>query len=537
MRSRVATWCFGALALPALSLCAACGWLSDADPGLSKIAADPAAPASKPEGDWTHVPVPPANGPKLHPLSMVVPIRLKPEPRAEVAGYLRIGAEVARSNEAVTVRDCPGGWYAIRPVGFVCAGPEVTLNGQHALVRALNVEPDRSKPMPYKYAFARAIAPNYLRIPSTAEQLRYEMSLERHLRSYGKLHETWNELEVGANDVPIDAQGLAIGRIPEHARPMDLSERYGGSGNDAVPWWLDGARKIPNLSSFKVPPNAAITNRVQRHAGLALIGTFVAGEDAGKRRFAITTDGRLVPADKLKADSGSPFHGGVIQNVGLPLAFPRASGARFYRLEGKSFEAGSAAPYREIVPLTGRSQMAGGERYVETRSGEWLNAAEAKIIVKPSSLPSYAKKGQLWIDISLLNQTLTLWRGADPIYATLVSTGRDGTGEPGKTMSTPQGTFRIVQKHVTTTMDSAVADHEFELRDVPWVMYFKGGYALHAAYWHDDFGRARSHGCVNLSPIDARYLFENTSPGVPEHWHAAYAGDATEAGTLINIHP
>jgi len=104
-------------------------------------------------------------------------------------------------------------------------------------------------------------------------------------------------------------------------------------------------------------------------------------------------------------------------------------------------------------------------------------------------------------------------------------------------MSTPQGTFRIVQKHVTTTMDSAVADHEFELRDVPWVMYFKGGYALHAAYWHDDFGRARSHGCVNLSPIDARYLFENTSPGVPEHWHAAYAGDATEAGTLINIHP
>ncbi len=73
-------------------------------------------------------------------------------------------------------------------------------------------------------------------------------------------------------------------------------------------------------------------------------------------------------------------------------------------------------------------------------------------------------------------------------------------------MSTPQGTFRIVQKHITTTMDSAVADHEFELRDVPWVMYFKGGYALHAAYWHDDFGRARSHGCVNVSPIDARYL-------------------------------
>ena len=43
------------------------------------------------------------------------------------------------------------------------------------------------------------------------------------------------------------------------------------------------------------------------------------------------------------------------------------------------------------------------------------------------------------------------------------------------------GTFRVYQKHITTTMDSSVADHEFELRDVPWVMYFDGSYALHGA--------------------------------------------------------
>jgi lipoprotein-anchoring transpeptidase ErfK/SrfK len=104
-------------------------------------------------------------------------------------------------------------------------------------------------------------------------------------------------------------------------------------------------------------------------------------------------------------------------------------------------------------------------------------------------------------------------------------------------LSTPQGIFRIFQKHVTTTMDSDVADHEFELRDVPWVMYFKGGYALHGAYWHDAFGRPRSHGCVNLAPIDARYVFFWTSPSVPEHWQATYAGDASEPGTLVNIHP
>ncbi len=60
-------------------------------------------------------------------------------------------------------------------------------------------------------------------------------------------------------------------------------------------------------------------------------------------------------------------------------------------------------------------------------------------------------------------------------------------------------------------------------------MYFKGGYALHGAYWHDDFGRSRSHGCVNLAPIDARYVFFWASPSVPEHWHAAYAGSRSKA--------
>jgi lipoprotein-anchoring transpeptidase ErfK/SrfK len=141
------------------------------------------------------------------------------------------------------------------------------------------------------------------------------------------------------------------------------------------------------------------------------------------------------------------------------------------------------------------------------------------------------------VDVSILAQTLVLWEGATPVYATLVSTGKDGLGDPKTTHSTPTGLFRVYQKHVTTTMDSDMADHEFELRDVPWVMYFNGGYALHGAYWHDDFGRARSHGCVNLAPIDARYVFFWTEPSVPEHWHAAYAGDSFGNGTMVNIHP
>lgn len=513
------------------------GAVSAEDPGSAKIEPRLVGGAKLQGDDWSLVPVPAEDGPKLAPLRLTVAVKSKPEPTAPVVGVLRLGARVARSKEPVTQRECAGGWYAVRPYGFVCAGKEATTQLDHPIVRAIQAEPDRSKAMPYKYAFVRATAPNYLRIPTKDEQFKYELRLERHLRNWRKLQEEWDALDVGANDVPLDDRGLAIGKIPEHARPMDQSERYGGNGDDRTPWWLVGERKIPNISSFKAPAYAVIADRVRRHAGIALIGTFVAGEEAQSRRFAISTDARLIPADKLKADSGSPFHGYEIRDVGLPVAFARHARAAFYRLENGNLKQDQKAGWREFVPLTGTVRQIDGRRMVETRDGRWMQSEQIRTIAKPSSLPSWARKGNRWIDLSLVQQTLTLWEGDVPVYVTLISTGRDGMGDPGKTMSTPQGTFRVYQKHITTTMDSNEADNEFELRDVPWVMYFKGGYALHGAYWHDDFGRPRSHGCVNLAPIDARYVFHFSSPSVPEHWQAAYAGEATEQGTLIHIRP
>ncbi|HWA78499.1 MAG TPA: L,D-transpeptidase [Polyangiaceae bacterium] len=510
--------------------------VSSDDPAALKLKAENGGPKLGVE-DWSHVPVPPEEGPKLAPVAMVVPVRAKPAPDAEIVGVLRVGARVARSATPVTSRDCAGGWYAVRPFGFVCVGPDVTLKLDHPVARAIQIEPDRSKPMPYKYAFLRAIAPNYMRVPTKEEQERYEMRLERHLRNWKKFRDKWDVLEVGANDVPLDANGQAAGPPPEQPRPMDQNERFGGSGDDQVPSWLQGERRIPNLSSFKVPGYAVISNRIKRHGGVALLGSFVGPESAQGRRFAVTTDARLIPADKLKPDSGSPFHGLDLKKIGLPVGFARAKDAHFHRLEGGRFEEAERLSFRQMVPLSGNVRMVGSTRWVETRDGRWLLSEDLGTVAKPSTLPAWVKKNTKWIDISIVNQTLTLWEGDLPVYATLVSTGRDGLGEPGKTLSTPQGIFRVFQKHITTTMDSDVADHEFELRDVPWVMYFKGGYALHAAYWHDDFGRPRSHGCVNLAPIDARYVFLWSTPSVPEHWQATYAGESTEPGTTINIHP
>ena len=76
----------------------------------------------------------------------------------------------------------------------------------------------------------------------------------------------------------------------------------------------------------------------------------------------------------------------------------------------------------------------------------------------------------------------------------------------------------------------------YQLRDVPYIQYFAAGQALHTAYWHDVFGKKRSHGCVNLSPIDAHRVFQWTEPAMPAEWHGLNTGDENGVGTTIIIH-
>ena len=159
------------------------------EPALSKVKAENGGAELPAEEDWSQVPVPAADNPKLAPIAMLTPVYAKPSRSATAIGYLRAGARVARSKEPVTKRDCKGGWFAVRPVGFVCADKDATIDLEHPIARAVRVEPDQKKPMPYAYAFLRSIAPNYLRVPSKEQMFQYEMRLARHLRSYKKLHE------------------------------------------------------------------------------------------------------------------------------------------------------------------------------------------------------------------------------------------------------------------------------------------------------------------------------------------------------------
>jgi lipoprotein-anchoring transpeptidase ErfK/SrfK len=127
-------------------------------------------------------------------------------------------------------------------------------------------------------------------------------------------------------------------------------------------------------------------------------------------------------------------------------------------------------------------------------------------ISSPAS-PSEVGEGR-WIDVDLTRQMVTAYEGTTPVRAVTASTGLPNT-------PTPVGQFRIWVKFRYDDMEGP----GYYLRDVPYTMYFHGGYGLHGTYWHSNFGRPMSHGCVNLPTPEAEWLF---------HW--------AEVGTLVNVH-
>jgi lipoprotein-anchoring transpeptidase ErfK/SrfK len=83
-------------------------------------------------------------------------------------------------------------------------------------------------------------------------------------------------------------------------------------------------------------------------------------------------------------------------------------------------------------------------------------------------------------------------------------------------------------------LEEADARRYYAMEDVPWVLFFKNGFGLHGAFWHDSFGHVRSHGCVNLTPLDAERLFYWSSPRLPAGWTAALPTDY-DPGTLVRV--
>ena len=98
---------------------------------------------------------------------------------------------------------------------------------------------------------------------------------------------------------------------------------------------------------------------------------------------------------------------------------------------------------------------------------------------------------------------------------------------------------RLWVKLLTSDMDNLEDENAaryFRIENVPWVQYFSKGVGLHGAFWHRSFGQVRSHGCVNLAPIDAKWLFEWSEPSMPTDWYGLRSIAAFGPATIVVIH-
>lgn len=135
--------------------------------------------------------------------------------------------------------------------------------------------------------------------------------------------------------------------------------------------------------------------------------------------------------------------------------------------------------------------------------GEWLPSLKARRVIVDPTRPE-GVEGERWINIDLDEQVLTAWEDGQLVFATLMASGI----EP---FYTRPGSFQIYKEFKTVTMQDAYeADRSdfYMLQAVPWALFYDRATAIHGVYWPVMLGFPQSHGCVNLSVADARWLFD-----------------------------
>lgn len=138
----------------------------------------------------------------------------------------------------------------------------------------------------------------------------------------------------------------------------------------------------------------------------------------------------------------------------------------------------------------------------------WLKAADVHVVTPEEIEPISpdVPPDEKWIDISIRDQRLWAYEGDEVVFTNQVATGMPAT-------ATPMGEFNMLLKRLGQRMTGGASDTYYNLPAIPWVCYFTPSYAAtHGTYWHNDYGRRHSAGCVNLPSEVAKWVFRWTTP-------------------------
>ena len=204
--------------------------------------------------------------------------------------------------------------------------------------------------------------------------------------------------------------------------------------------------------------------------------------------------------------------GGVLGEITVPFSDTRRDSSVF---ANRGYRIYYSTTHWITAIVVNRNEKSIWYKIYDRQTKESLNVPSHEMrVILPAELASLSpevpeQEKQILVDLG--TQTVTAFEGEKPVLVARCASGSKGT-------ETPTGEFRTYHKgpsiHMTNQGDGS--ENTYHLPGVPWVSFFTGtGVAFHGTYWHNDYGRPSSRGCVNLTPDDAKFLYRWTRPEVP----------------------
>lgn len=204
---------------------------------------------------------------------------------------------------------------------------------------------------------------------------------------------------------------------------------------------------------------------------------------------------------------------------------------------GKNFPFAYRYYYETTHWVTALLQDHRGEPWYRIQDDKWdfifyAPATHLRIIppdelspLSPEVLPEQKR-----LEVHLADQYVIAYEKEMPVFSARIASGAIFSN--GRYL-TPTGRFQTFHKRPSRHMAAGdLASNGYDLPGVPWICYItEKGVAFHGTYWHNDYGRPRSHGCINLTPAAAKWIYRWTLPVVPPEEQFVYE----KYGTRVDI--
>ncbi|MBN1146816.1 MAG: L,D-transpeptidase family protein [Anaerolineales bacterium] len=322
-------------------------------------------------------------------------------------------------------------------------------------------------------------------------------------------HEPWAR-SLALPDFP-EAERLgrvAVGMVELKLRPDPESQTLGVLYEDAVLPWLRetaGARPayIFNNQRWVETPQGYIygpyLQPVYNHPNQA-VGDLPTSS-RGPGMWAEVT----VPYAEAALDKGEPSSNSWVEakmEEGLPI---RVYYAQNFWVDQIRIDSSGRKFYRVNPNYYGGVDML------------WAAAEAFRPITNSEIAPINPDVADKSIQVDVTRQALSCFEGGVEVYHCRVSTGAkfDMYGNVVDKWATPVGVHRVTRKYISLQMSGGTTGAGYDLPGIGWTCIFAtGGVAIHSTFWHNNYGDPVSHGCVNCTPEDARWIFRWTAPNV-----------------------